>query len=205
MRESGRAKSHGRIASLVGALVFLGVVSLIIFCASVASWAPFSYLAYQEQTCYVHSVQSVACGTDQEANLFLVSYLPTNETNGSAVPLYASVVNVYRVAESFNDSATQRDLYSVNVTDPVICFGPPVPVGMTEGNLTCSAVQTLIYPTSAAVYLDFPQASQSATTWLGLWVTFVVIFGLCVPVVLYFAIRKYGLLSKEDGPDYEVK
>ena len=213
MKESGRAKSHGRIASLVGALVFLGVVSLIIFCASVASWAPFSLESYAQQTCYVHSVQAVQCSNEQEANLFLVSYLPsTDVVNGTSnltiapsVPLYAAVVHVYRVVESFNDSALQRELYPVNVTAPVICFGPSSPVGMTKNNVTCSALQTLIWPTSAAVYLDYLQASSSATTWLGLWVTFVVIFSLCVPVVLYFSIRKYGLLSKANGIDYEVK
>jgi hypothetical protein len=37
----------GRTTSIMGALVFLSIISLILFCAAVASWAPYNYPGYE--------------------------------------------------------------------------------------------------------------------------------------------------------------
>jgi hypothetical protein len=53
--------------------VFLGVTSLIIWTASVASFAPFSEASYGQRVCVVESVSVLSCGAGGVANLFNVS------------------------------------------------------------------------------------------------------------------------------------
>ncbi len=103
--------------SVLGACVFLGIASLIIWTASVASWVPFADGGYKSVECYVSNVSVLNCGAGGTGNVFAVSY-----TNSSSVnQTFLAIAVVYSLFVSPNVSAAQRLAYPCEKKSVCVC------------------------------------------------------------------------------------
>ena len=195
MGASGRTKNRGRTTSFIGAMVFLALLSIIIFCAAVASWAPFHLHGYATTQCVIRAVSTVECGENEEGNVWSVSFVAGNASEGAR--WFMAVDEPYTFGVDFNESAAQRARFPVNITAFVPCYGPSNPLLQTMNNLTCSSASTLVYPASRALFLDVSRASDAQQTWFALWIAFLVVFCISLPIVIIHGVRN-RMSKRED-------
>ena len=88
---------------------FLCLISLILWCAAIASWAPFQILGYHERFgATIVASHVIPCGTSQAGNLFEVTF------SGDNVTRFIAIVEPFQFAlDSINATLDQRSLYPV--------------------------------------------------------------------------------------------
>ncbi len=151
--------------------------------SSVASWAPFSQLGYGTRACAVVNVTELQCtsgSATSAGNIFGVVFA---DRDG----VYVAVAEPYQFFASLNATAQQRLAYSVNATAFRSCYVPVEPLPLTSGVVTCSNASLVSYPSTGGVFLNSSAAAYSASLWLGLWIAFLCVFAICVPVLVVMA------------------
>ncbi len=115
-----------------------------------------------------------------ETNIFSVSA----DESGK---VYVAVAEPYQTFLSLNASAIQRLQYPVNASAPLSCSAPSVPLLRSFASPTCANASLLSYPSSGGVFLNGDAASFSSSLWLGLWIAFLCVFLICVPILVVVA------------------
>jgi hypothetical protein len=160
----------------------------MVFCSqtvslSVASWAPFSQLSYGTRQCAVVNVTELRCttGTSTTAgNIFSVVF-----DDGAGV--YLAAAEPYQFFSSLNATAVQRLAYPVNATAFRPCYAPTAPLLRSASVVVCANASLIAYPSAAVAFLNSSAGAYSASLWLGLWVAFLCVFAICVPILVIMA------------------
>jgi hypothetical protein len=162
-----------------GALEEFFIVGL----ASVASWTPFSQLGYGTRPCAVVNVTELQCTTASATSAGNIFGVVFQDLPG----VYVAVAEAYRFFTTLNATAQQRLAYPVNASVFLSCYAPAAPLSRSGGSVTCSNASLISYPSSGGVFLNSASAAYSQSLWLGLWIAFLCVFLICVPVLVVTA------------------
>ncbi len=166
-----------------GAAVALLITSIVLFASGVARWAQYSINSYQTATAWVRSGSALPCGTDLTVPVFCVSVNGRNCTG---------VASLLQPRLSLNDSLALID--SVNHVQPSTVFAPfdcvPFPDSGPPEDANCSWLDVgASYPSYRPVFVYASSAVADQHYWLGIWVSFLLVFVICLPIVIVVMIK----------------
>ena len=129
----------------------------------------------------VLSGQPLPCSPDAFIPVFEVRFLAAGPNASSCL----GVAALQQPALSLNDTVT---LITSVPAGPVSVFAPAacVPYSPPPADSACSWNNAnLAYPTYAPVFVLPASAQADAAYWLGIWIAFLLLFVIAVPVVVY--------------------